>query len=444
MTVGTLPGDPDRVSSLAAHMGAIGAGLSAGAQTLSAIGVDRWEGPAATAFQSVLGVAPAPLRTGGEAFVAAAQAVGQHAAVLEAAQEQARLAAMVADDARAATGVWTTQVDAREVVQRRASAGDADAVAALAGMPAPGVDPGAEGRARAERLLAEAHEMVAESGRRAAAVLARAAALAPREPSLPERSLLRGVQLQRQVAFGAGESVVDLGALVWRTSSTRAAVNPVGWMTDQVGMAKGYVNAVQHPVELGKSVVDWDTWATNPARAVGHLGGNALIGVATGGGSAAAGTGLISRLRPSALFRKAPNPPYELSIISFAEHDPLGAYARNVRPLDGHYDVAAHGNELQVQVHGAEGQAERLGADKLAKLIVEQPDYDGGPVRLLSCFTGSSPTGIAQQLADRLGVNVVAPSSKLWMWPDGEMAVGLDWKRPTGGWITHEPSGGTP
>lgn len=444
MSVATLPGDPDRVASLAAQLGAIGAGLSAGAQTLSAIGVDRWEGPAATAFQSVLGLAPAPLRRGGEAFVAAAQAVGQHAAVLEAAQEQARLAAMVAADARVATGLWTARLDTRDEVRRRASAGDAGAVAALAGLPAPGGDPGAEGRARAGRLLAEAHEMVAESGRRAAAVLARAAALAPREPSLPERSLMRGVQLQREVAFGAGESVVDLGALMWRTSLPRAAAHPTEWMTDQVGMAKGYANAAQHPVELGRSVVDWDTWATNPARAVGHLGGNALGAALTGGGSAAAGTGLISRLRPSALFRKAPNPPYELSIISFAEHDPLGTYARNVRPLDGHYDVAAHGNELQVQVHGAEGQAERLGADKLAKLIVEQPDYDGGPVRLLSCFTGSSPTGIAQQLADRLGVNVVAPSSKLWMWPDGEMAVGLDWKRPTGGWTTHEPSGEAP
>ncbi|MGZ4687944.1 MAG: putative T7SS-secreted protein, partial [Oryzihumus sp.] len=144
------------MSSLATQLGAIGAGLSAGAQTLSAIGVDRWEGPAASAFQSVLGVAPAPLRTGGEAFAAAAQAVGQHAAVLEAAQEQARLAAMVADDAHAATGVWTAKVGAREVVQRRASAGDPAAVAALAGMPAQGADPGAEGRARADRLLAEA------------------------------------------------------------------------------------------------------------------------------------------------------------------------------------------------------------------------------------------------------------------------------------------------
>nr|WP_185746128.1 hypothetical protein [Oryzihumus leptocrescens] len=416
--------------------------MSAGAQTLSDVGIGRWDGPAATAFLSVLGLAPAPLRTGGEAFVAAAQAVGQHAAVLEAAQEQARLAAMVADDARSATGAWSAQVSSREVVQRRASGGDAGAVAALAAMPALGVDPGVEGRARAARLLAEAREVVAESARRAASVLARAAALAPREPSLSERALIRDVQLNREVAFGAGESVVDFGALVWRTSLPRATTNPVEWMADQVELAKGYVNDARHPAELGKSVVDWDTWATNPARALGHVGGNALIGVATGGGSAAGEAGLISRLRPSALFRKTPNAPYELSIISFAEHDPLGTYARNVRPLDGHYDVAAHGNELQVQVHSAKGQAERLGADTLAKLIVEQPDYDGGPVRLLSCFTGSSPTGIAQQLADRLGVNVVAPSSKLWMWPDGEMAVGLDWKRPTGGWITHEPGEG--
>ncbi|MGN6634114.1 MAG: putative T7SS-secreted protein [Oryzihumus sp.] len=441
MTVATLPGDPERVASLATQLGTIGAGLSAGAATLASVGVGDWDGPAATAFLSVLGLAPAPLRIGGEAFVVAAQAVGQHAAVLEAAQEQARLAAMVAEDAHAATGVWSVRVSSREVVQRRASAGDAGAVAALAAMPALGADPGAEGRGRAERLLAEAREMVAVSARHTAAVLARAAALAPREPSLPERSLMRGLQLQRQVAFGAGESLADLGALAWRTSLPWAAVHPRQWMSDQVGMAKGYVNAAQHPVELGKSLVDWDTWATNPARALGHVGGNALGAAVTGGGAAAGEAGLISRLRPSALFRKAPNAPYELSLVSFAEHDPLGTYARNVRPLEGHYDVAAHGNELQVQVHGAEGQAQRLGADQLAKLIVEQPDYDGGPVRLLSCFTGSSPTGIAQQLADQLGVNVVAPSSKLWMWDTGRMAIGLEWELNDGEWLTFTPRG---
>ncbi|MGK4422366.1 putative T7SS-secreted protein, partial [Klebsiella pneumoniae] len=81
-----VPGDPERVSSLADQLSTIAAGLSAGAELVAAVGVGLWQGPAAAAFLGALGLAPGPLRAGGDAFGAAASVVRAHATVLAEAQ----------------------------------------------------------------------------------------------------------------------------------------------------------------------------------------------------------------------------------------------------------------------------------------------------------------------------------------------------------------------
>ena len=435
-----VPGDPARVSSLANQLGTIAAGLAAAAEALTVIGVDHWRGPAATAFLGALGTAPGPLRAGGEAFGAAATAVRGHAGALEQAQSMARAALAAAEEGRAATAVWASRSQERAAVASKAAAGDAGAMAQLASMPPPGADPGQLARQRGERLLAEARERVSTSGRQVAAVLAGAGASAPREPNLAVKALVRGAQLQRQVAFGAGEVFLDVGALGLRTTSARLVVNPHGWMQDAGAVTKDLATTALAPGAGVASMLDLGTWAKNPARAVGHLGGNALVGLAAGGDSAASESGLISRLRPAELFRKPANRPISLPIRSFAKTDPLAEYAQNIPRLDGHYDVAAHGNQLEVEIHLDEGPS-TLRAPDLARLIAAQPDYHGQPVRLVSCFTGERPDGIAQQLANELGVQVVAPSSKLWVWDDGRTAVGLDWQVPDGRWLTYKPGG---
>src|SRR5690349_9347828 len=54
-----------------------------------------------------------------------------------------------------------------------------------------------------------------------------------------------------------------------------------GLTTDPIGFGK----------ELGKSLLDWDTWADDPARAIGHLVPDAIAAVATGGAGAVATRG---------------------------------------------------------------------------------------------------------------------------------------------------------
>ena len=54
-----------------------------------------------------------------------------------------------------------------------------------------------------------------------------------------------------------------------------------GLTTDPLGFGK----------ELGKSLLDWDTWADDPARALGHLVPDAVVAVATAGTGALATRG---------------------------------------------------------------------------------------------------------------------------------------------------------
>jgi hypothetical protein len=82
--------------------------------------------------------------------------------------------------------------------------------------------------------------------------------------------------------------------------------------------------------------------------------------------------------------------------------------------------------------------------------------YDGGPVRLISCSAGAcvrNGKNAAQQVADSLGMPVVAPSRTLWHgWSQGKLVIGDRAGRrrprgssegdivPDGEWRVHFPS----
>ncbi len=79
----------------------------------------------------------------------------------------------------------------------------------------------------------------------------------------------------------------------------------------------------------------------------------------------------------------------------------------------------------------------------LAKSIKSHPDYDGGPIRLLGCRTGQEGATAAQELADRLGVRVYAPSDKTWIVNDRHVIVGDDQYGPyqnLGHWSVFHPT----
>lgn len=86
---------------------------------------------------------------------------------------------------------------------------------------------------------------------------------------------------------------------------------------------------------------------------------------------------------------------------------------------NGTLDIVAHGNQAQIRVGN-----NLVDAKQAASLIQQSGQFTGQDIRLLSCSTGASPTGFAQQLSDELGVTIAAPNDLLWAYGDGSTTIG--------------------
>jgi hypothetical protein len=114
--------------------------------------------------------------------------------------------------------------------------------------------------------------------------------------------------------------------------------------------------------------------------------------------------------------------------------------ARRLRPEAGTLDVVVHGSVDDVIVKVG-GQELHLDQRHLARFIKGQAgaaEYER--IRLVSCRTGAHPKAVAQHLANQLGVEVIAPSDKLFVNPDGSIVIGPSKDRNTGRWVSFAPT----
>ncbi len=116
--------------------------------------------------------------------------------------------------------------------------------------------------------------------------------------------------------------------------------------------------------------------------------------------------------------------------------------AKIVKKEPGYTDVAVHGTPDHVSFIVNDGDKDReieLSHRSLAKFLKADKGYSGGKIRLLSCKTGSEAGSFAQNLANKLGVVVRAPSDTLHIYPSGRMVIGPDAFHNTGRWIDYYP-----
>lgn len=118
--------------------------------------------------------------------------------------------------------------------------------------------------------------------------------------------------------------------------------------------------------------------------------------------------------------------------------DYLKTYAANVKEEPGFTDVAIHGNPNSAEYY-LNGRWVQLDQRSLALMLKKDSGYKSGGIRLLSCSTGALDSGFAQNLANKLGVPVKAPTDTLWIWPNGHLTVGPSQWKPTGSWKTFKP-----
>lgn len=147
--------------------------------------------------------------------------------------------------------------------------------------------------------------------------------------------------------------------------------------------------------------------------------------------------------RAAASPEKQPLLPYTLTDwggLNFLPSDDMaGANAAKNEGIPGYTDVIIHGTpETFVLPHSDE----TFSPQQMANIIRVSPDYDGGPVRLVSCSSGALPEGAAQQVANSLNQPVIAASDTVWPLPDGRLIVGRSLRNPSGEWRTFNPQKG--
>ena len=90
--------------------------------------------------------------------------------------------------------------------------------------------------------------------------------------------------------------------------------------------------------------------------------------------------------------------------------DPLYTNANKIKPVKGYGDIIIHGSPDSLLINGLNGEQWEYGAKEAAEMIRNSREFHGQPIRLIACQTGAKENGIAQQIADELGVEVMAPT----------------------------------
>lgn len=261
-------------------------------EALSKIDTSGWTGRAADHFREAHDLEPHRWYDAGNGFRTAGTALQNFATALEEAQ---RVAA------------WAqTEYERGEQVTRDARAAyDADVADARQKLAAgvyssltiePFVDPGQPIRDNALAEFNTAKATLEEAAQVCAGQVRAGCAAAPEEPSWWES----GLRFVGGIFQGAGEAIWDIVTLT--------PFSPINMIQDQWKLLTGELtpeelakkwelsletvgdmwNALRDdPVEfgknLGKGLLDWDTWADDPARAIGHLVPDAIAAVATAG-----------------------------------------------------------------------------------------------------------------------------------------------------------------
>lgn len=126
------------------------------------------------------------------------------------------------------------------------------------------------------------------------------------------------------------------------------------------------------------------------------------------------------------------------TLVGKGKGEELKNVATRIKKEPGYTDVVVHGNPNTVSVM-KNGNWVELDHRRLAKFLKSDSGYSKGNIRLISCSTGKESKGFAQNLANKMGVSVMAPSDTLYIYPNGKVVIGPNQFKNTGKWITYHP-----
>lgn len=114
--------------------------------------------------------------------------------------------------------------------------------------------------------------------------------------------------------------------------------------------------------------------------------------------------------------------------------------AKKVKPIDGYEDIFIHGDKFGFAIKDLNGEEhDYYSVREFADILREDPNYHGGAIRLLACEAGAEGGTAAQNMANLLNVNILAPTDVLWVDFDGSLVIGPDQWTNTGEWKLFKP-----
>ena len=116
-----------------------------------------------------------------------------------------------------------------------------------------------------------------------------------------------------------------------------------------------------------------------------------------------------------------------------ADMDLLAQYAPRVPTESGGYlNIVTHANP-QTAFLLKDGKWIAADSRTLARFIKGVPEFTGQPVRLVACNAGGCANGLAQNLANKLGVRVEAPTGDVFVDTSGSFWTNGQWSPFTPG-----------
>jgi len=291
-----IPGDPAAVLALAATTRSKGHSFLDVADALSRVSTEGWTGRAAELFREAHDAEPHRWREAGDGFLSAAQAFEAWADSLESAQAAAHWAETEYARGDAVTAQARASYDADVAGKRHEVANLAAQGIAVTLTILPFTDPGQPIRDAALAAFAAAQAELDRAAAHCADRLRAACAHAPEKRNWLES----GLAFVAGIWIGTGEALLALielgGTFTWKPLLDLIDVASGRMTAEELAMkhrltreqAQALLDGMRaDPLAFGKTVgkalLDWDTWADDPARAIGHLVPDVVATVATGG-----------------------------------------------------------------------------------------------------------------------------------------------------------------
>lgn len=301
----SISGSPSAIREKATTMRSRSSQYQVLSDSLSSLSTDGWTGRAADRFHEKFSVEPGRWQQAATGFTNAADALDLYATSLENAQTTASDCKTNYDEANRITKEAREEYDAdvERGKQEKREWEQVNGPGTYNLTIEPFSDPGESMRNQAVSDFDSAVSTLETEAETCPSTIRASCEGAPEKRNWLET----GVAAVGEVLYGAFEACLDVGKLLLDLNGISLLFDDLipfltGELTAEELAMKfqlrgesvvAFGKALRdHPLEVGKEiakgVLDWDTWADNPARAVGHLVPDIVVAVATAGGGTAA------------------------------------------------------------------------------------------------------------------------------------------------------------